>query len=358
MWDIFDDANLPRAALSDATMRLHVNAATTLPMDLRLLRGWGTVVDTGPTAPGESSSKQALVCAASGSSDEGSDVIALLDAPAPDAAGAVAVARDDMCFPKPRSMSHKAAAQLPMLALTAAAALLTVGLPPGASSVGMGADRPATVLVAGSSGRLPELLVQVLAARGAHAMVAAASDADAARLTALGARAAVNYNVESFVDAMVEADAVVDCVWREPQPSRLRDGFGGAAYVSVASPELMTLCDDGAIAMARSVRARWGKPPQEIVPRVWTADGLAAAALEEVLSLIECGRVAPPAEANLAAELLAQYGEFLGWSRDADGGQRFGFPGDTLWLEAQEPPARRRLPPRRPRPSGGSGYEW
>ena len=56
----------------------------------------------------------------------------------------------------------------------------------------------------------------------------------------------------------------------------------------------------------------------------------------EVLALIESGKVAPPEEANGAAELTQQYLEYIQWVRDAETGLRLGFPGESIWPD--EPP--------------------
>ena len=233
-----------------------------------------------------------------------------------------------MVFDKPMRMSHSAASQLPMLVLTCAAALHSVGLPTKANSIGSSSATPATVVIAGSSGRLPSLLTQVLSARGARPVVAAA-EADAPALLKLGAQRVFDHNSESFGDALGAADAVVDCVGQEDETDWLQEQLG-AAYVCAASPALLNLVNEGAVTTLRNFwDQRWGKPPP--AQPVWSADSLAAEALQEVLAMIDAGKVAPPAEANGALELTQCYQEYINWARDSETGRRFGFPGETMW---------------------------
>lgn len=214
-----------------------------------------------------------------------------------------------------------------------------VGLPAGCSSVGSDSPVPAHVLVAGSSGRLPALLVQVLAARGVRVSVAA-QDASP-RLTKLGASEVLNHNQDSFTTVLAERrncplDAVLDCVGDEADLDALREE-AGAAYISLAAPGLLRLSAEGAPSMLGEWFGGWGKPARP-VQRVWLADELARAGLEEVLSLIEDGRLTPPPEANPAAELGQMYLEYVNWARDAETGMRWGFPGRSMWVEPAESP--------------------
>ena len=315
-------------------MRITIKSTCTTPVSLHLFGGWGAVDSQKAVTNRQLREQEALLCAVSGSSVTGEEVIALVDAPPPAAGGSID-ARTNMVFDKPRKLSHGAAAQLPWLALTAVAALHSIGLPPGRASVGYdaSASAPAKVLVAGGTGRLPSLLVQVLAARGAQPYVASNAD-QLASMRELGACEAIDHNVDSFCDALGSADAVVDCVGREEESEHLRRGFG-AAYISAASPGLLALENDGALQQLTRWRASWGKPRHE-GQNIWAADDLAAEAMVEVLALIESGKVAPPEEANGAAELTQQYLEYIQWVRDAETGLRLGFPGESIWPD--EPP--------------------
>lgn len=313
-------------------MRIQVASSSVAAVDPLLFGGFGD-------ARACAGRQETLLSVVSGTdAASGAEVLALLDE-LPPPQGECVSARSMACFPKPRRMSHGASAQLPFIALTAAAALHTVGLPPGSASIGSNSALPATVVVAGSSGRLPGLLVQLIAARGARAWVAAQRDA-VGRLRELGAAEVVDHDCESF--SMVYGgrrstplDAVLDCVGAEQESNSIHQALG-SVYVSVASPALRSLEEEGAFALAK---ARWaavcGKPADQVARRgrVWTAGALAAEALTEVLELIEDGAVAPPAEANLMAETAAQFLEFLTWARDTETGGRYGFPGPSMWDE-------------------------
>ena len=284
------------AEVESRAIRIDTESVTAVDTST-LWGGWGEVLYKAGNGAAQTDGRTALLCAVSGTADEpgAEEVIALLDAPPPEEAhGEVVRVRAECCFPKPRRMSHRAAADLPLLALTAAAALHAAGLPPGRNAVGTDSPLPATVLVAGSSGRLPPLLVELLVARGARPCVAAKKEA-CERLRRLGAEV-VDHDVTSFALALggrknQPLDAILDCVGAEMLPEHISAALG-AAYVSVASPELVALEQDGALA---GLRARWARrnQPKYKGARVWSADGLAAASLGEVLALIEGGQVRP-----------------------------------------------------------------
>lgn len=345
---------------------MHLRSVTPLSTTLSpipaLFAGWGSVKYSSPSSL--TSGVDLCLCAVSGQDEDGRDVIALLDEAPEAGSSSPMTARAECIFAKPKAMSHAAASQLPLLALTAAAALHAVGLPPGGASVGTRSPVPAHVLIAGSSGRLPALLVQVLASRGARVCVAAQDDAR--QLERLGADEIINHNEESFSTVLAgrrnrPLDAVLDTVGAE-NPSNLRQE-SGAAYVSLAPPGLLRLCEEGAGSAISSFLSRWGQPPSP-AQSVWVADELACASMREMLALIEGGQLEPPPVANEGLELTQQYFEFVNWARDAETGGRWGFPGESMWDRTEAPTAaapRRRAPPTRqrglrgeePTPSGG-----
>ena len=190
--------------------------------------------------------------------------------------------------------------------------------------------RASQVLIAGSTGRLPKLLVELLSARGARPCVAAA-EGGADALQRAGASAVFNYHAESFTEQLAGTglSAVVDVVGREEEPGWVREALG-CAYVSAASPALLSLSEDGALAAARGWQRRWGRRPHE-GRRVWRADDRVAEALSEAMALLESGKLTPPAEASAASETGMQYLEFLRWPRDSETGRRFGFPGERIY---------------------------
>ena len=128
---------------------------------------------------------------------------------------------------------------------------------------------------------------------------------------------------------------MLDCVGAEQEANSIHQALG-SVYVSVASPVLRSLEEEGAFALAKAQWASLRAKPDEQAAgrgRVWTAGALAAEALAEVLELIEVGAVAPPDEANLAVETASQFLEFLTWARDTETGGRYGFPGPSMWDE-------------------------
>ena len=279
-----------------------------------LFSGWGTVTRDG----GVASSAPPILCACSGRDASGRDVIALLDAPTEP--GAVVEPRDSsMVFARPsqpgaKPWSHAAAAQLPLLALTAAAALHSVGLPAGSASIGHETNVPANLCIAGSSGRLPGLLVQIAAARGIRTCVAARCDASK-RLREMGAAEVIDHDAVSFSTAFgarksQPLDAVFDCIGVEAEGAAATNEALGATYVSLASPSLIRLQADGAMGVLRAQWQQWrgggAEGQQKKDKAIWCPDELAANALREVIALIADGRVEPPPEANAALEELDQ----------------------------------------------------
>ena len=112
--------------------------------------------------------------------DGSAEVIALLDQGAAPARGERVRLGSAAVFRKPRGLSFSAAAQLMLPALTACAAMQAARLPPPGSQQGAGGGRQAKVVVAGSTGRLPGLLSQMLREAGCAPLVAGRSQDEAA----------------------------------------------------------------------------------------------------------------------------------------------------------------------------------
>ena len=312
-------------------VRVAVLAAHTAPVALDLFRGWGSLRSTEDM---DHHGDEALLCSVAGESDGGKLVIGLMDSVPMQSNTIGQTVEASMVFDCPSRISKRsvsAAAAFPYLALTAAAALHSVGLPPGRASIGMDrASGPATVVIAGSAGRLPAFLAEVLAARGAQPVVAVAEDAVPEFTGRFGVDCIVNHNRESFCSRVGAADAVIDCIGREEETYFLRDAMG-AVYVSAASPKLLTLASDGAFQQLQRWRETFGSPGQVTSKPVWSADALAAEALCEALDLVDSGMVALPEDINGVKELAQQYIEYTLWPRDTETGKRFGFPGESLW---------------------------
>jgi hypothetical protein len=195
-----------------------------------------------------------VLCVVSGSLGD-AEVVALIDQGSAPARGERVRLGSAAVFRKPRGLSFSAAAQLMLPALTACAALQAAGLPP-PGSVGAG-DRQAKVVVAGSTGRLPGLLSQMLRDAGCAPLVAGrAQDAEAVR--ARGAEF-LDHDDDSFaatcsVDDSSCVHAVLDVLGREEDPELVQE-YMDARYVSLAPPALTRLADEGALA---ALRRRWG----------------------------------------------------------------------------------------------------
>jgi NADPH:quinone reductase-like Zn-dependent oxidoreductase len=105
---------------------------------------------------------------------------------------------------KPRSLTFAEAAAVPMCALTAWQALVSVAhLQPGQ-----------TVLIHGGSGGVGSFAIQIAKARGAR-VIATASTANQDLLKQLGADVAVDYTKTKFEDVAKDVDAVLDPIGRE-----------------------------------------------------------------------------------------------------------------------------------------------
>ena len=313
-----------------------------------------------------------MLTAVAGTAADGRAVLALLDEPLQQSpmmivlGGGQVTPQASLCFDKPPSMSDDEAAAFPLLALRAAAALDRLGWRVSSGEQGRGSQQEdATVLVAGSAGRMPSLLVQLLAACGARPVVAARAK-DAERLSRIGADRVIDHDCDDWAALLCDecsttrvctpstrVSAVLDCVGDEEIPQFMEEQLG-ASYVSLAGPQLKALIEDGAFAAAANAFRRWREPEP---PCVWAADAAAGDALKAMLSLVDEGALSAPALVDESAELADEYSEAMGWARDQDTGLRFGFPGKDLWAAAEGAGGGRirQYAPRRPEESEESG---
>jgi len=329
---------------------VRVQAAYVQPVGTVVSGTWGNVLCQPSALP--SASRDSVLCVVSGTADGGrDDIIALVeDSKLPtrdDHVEAVSV------FPKPTRVPHRLAARLIHPLLTAAAALECTGLQSGSAP---------KVLIAGSTGAMPALLVQLLRSRGADPIVAGFG----ATLEPLARLGAETWDVtdETFPDRLAQVaeqgrlDAVLDVIGREDEPMLLQERLG-ASYASLASSSLCRLVDEGVWCAGPSVAAAagstsFGPSAFGLAPFgqaegdgaegregcIWVDCGSARRALTESLALLEEGRIAPPPVTGWMAaggigELGTMYKEYLLWPRDCDTGKRQGFPGRDAWAGAE-----------------------
>jgi len=160
-------------------------------------------------------------------------------------------------FALPEALDSEAAVRLPHLLLCAQAALQRAGL----SNEAAAADKH--VLIAGSAGTLPWILVQLLLNRGAMPLVAGVAECESfARFTDLTGVATLDVSQPSFSEVVAGAasagrlHAVMDCLGCEEAPELIEERLG-VHYVSLASPGLLTLASDGAISQVLATVADW-----------------------------------------------------------------------------------------------------
>lgn len=128
-----------------------------------------------------------------------------------------------MAAPKPKNLSHREAAALPMVTLTAWHAFLLAKLQAG--------DR---VLIVGGSGGVGAHAVQIARARGAH-VTAICSSANAPLVTSLGAERIVDYKREDVFGLGPRFDVVFDTVGTYSPLSVKRVLAPGGRFVSIAN---------------------------------------------------------------------------------------------------------------------------
>jgi len=139
---------------------------------------------------------------------------------------------------KPKSLTHIEAASMPYAALTAWSGLSLTGQLLGGTTSEGGKD----VLVAGASGGVGTLAVQMLKAHGSR-VVAICSDDAYELVSGLGADVVLDYKSEQFEAQMDQLagkfDAVVDCTGSnfERYEKCLRP-WGGSQYITFTSPIL------------------------------------------------------------------------------------------------------------------------
>lgn len=221
-------------------MKLVVEGSACAPLPAVVHSTWGSVLCQSRAQPSQRSAP--LCCAVAGrvvssSEDtrtgvqEGSDVIALLERGTSALRGETVDANE--VFEKPSRISYAHAARLPLLLLTATSALQRSGLLDESSAAGK------RVLLTGSSGVTPSLLVQLLSQRGVAPLVAGLGSAPA-DLCALGAAGTLDPLAEDFAAKVLAAAtdeegslaAVMDVLGDEDETALLEERLGETPLLS------------------------------------------------------------------------------------------------------------------------------
>lgn len=135
----------------------------------------------------------------------------------------IAVRESEVAF-KPRTVSHIAAAVLPLAGITAWEGLVNVGkVSPGQR-----------VLVHAAAGGVGSLAVQIAKAHGAH-VIGTGSGANRALIESLGADEFVDYRTTRLADAVRDVDLVLDTMGGETQEASWGVMAPGGLLVSMVS---------------------------------------------------------------------------------------------------------------------------
>jgi NADPH:quinone reductase-like Zn-dependent oxidoreductase len=126
---------------------------------------------------------------------------------------------------KPRTISHVESAALPLAGITAWECLFTVGK----------LERDQRVLIHAGAGGVGSLAVQLARSQGAH-VIATASAANMALVSALGAHEVIDYRAERFWDVVGDLDVVIDTVGGETQEMSWSLLKPDGILVSIISP--------------------------------------------------------------------------------------------------------------------------
>lgn len=167
----------------------------------------------------------------------------------------VAAPASGVCL-KPKSLDHRAAAGVPLAALTAWQALFdTAGLKPGQ-----------IVLIHAGSGGVGHFAIQLAKAKGAH-VIATASDKNQTFIKKLGVDVAIDYKAQKFEEVARNVDVVLDAVGGDtlarsygclkpggfivsivapPDPAKLKE-FSIRGAVMMVKPNAAQLAEIGAL---------------------------------------------------------------------------------------------------------------
>ena len=190
---------------------------------------------------------------------------------------------------RPTTVSHVAAASLPLAGITAWQAIVET------AQVGTGQR----VLIHAAAGGVGSLAVQLAKWRGAH-VIATASAANADLVSFLGADEVIDYRRERFFEHVQGVDVVFDTVGGQVQQDSWRTLRPGGLLVSIVDPP------SEEAARQRSVQSAF----VFIQPN--------AAVLEQIAGLVDAGQLRPVVGAEFAlrdaaaAQRLSQSGRARG----------------------------------------------
>ncbi len=133
--------------------------------------------------------------------------------------------REDEVAHKPKTISHCAAASLPLVGITAWEALITTAQ--------LSANQK--VLIHAGSGGVGSLAVQLAQTRGAY-VIATTSERNRALVKSLGADEVIDYQAQPFEEVVKDVDVVFDTIGGQVQESSWSVLKPGGILVSITSP--------------------------------------------------------------------------------------------------------------------------
>ena len=136
----------------------------------------------------------------------------------------VAVLEDEVAH-KPKTISHCAAASLPLAGITAWEALITTAQ--------ISANQK--VLIHAGSGGVGSLAIQLAKSRGAY-VIATTSKKNSALVKSLGADEVIDYHAQAFENVVEDVDVVFDTIGGQVQDSSWSVLKPGGILVSITSP--------------------------------------------------------------------------------------------------------------------------
>jgi NADPH:quinone reductase-like Zn-dependent oxidoreductase len=193
-----------------------------------------------------------------------------------------AVAKAGMVAGKPQSLTHREAASVPVIAVTAWQALFEQ------ARVGQGQ----TVLIHGAAGNVGAYAVQFARQSGAR-VIATAGTGDIERVRALGADRVIDYRTARFEDEVGDVDVVVDLVGGETQVRSFAVLKQDGMLISAVSEP------DQALAARHGARALFFLVEVTTLHLSRIAEMIDAGELQ-----VKVGQVLPFAEAKAAHEML------------------------------------------------------